>query len=100
MVVLKPLYKILKAKTYQWAIYYKYYKEKLFIIIFTYNPYFLIITKKEVFGFIKMQTNNIFILVLEEILVLKDNKFNKTKCFIKLKEALLPETLLIFNKYV
>ena len=44
-----------------------------------------------------MQTNNIFILVLEEILVLKDNKFNKAKLFIKLKEALTPETPLIFN---
>ena len=44
-----------------------------------------------------MQTNNILILVLEEFLVLKNNKLNKTKFLIKLKEALTPKTLLIFN---
>ena len=47
-----------------------------------------------------MQTNNILILILEEFLVLEDNKFNKTKFFIKLKEALALEALLIFNKCV
>ena len=45
-------------------------------------------------------TNNIPILVLEEFLVLKDNKLNKAKFLIKLKEALVPETLLIFNRYI
>ena len=44
-----------------------------------------------------MQTNNILILVLEEFLVLEDNKLNKAKFLIKFKEALVPETLLIFN---
>jgi len=52
IVVLKPLYRIPKAGTYWWAIYYKYYKERLSIIISTYDPCFLIITKKEVFGLI------------------------------------------------
>ena len=47
-----------------------------------------------------MQTNNILILILEEFLVLKNNKFNKTKFLIKLKEALVLETLLIFNRCV
>ena len=47
-----------------------------------------------------MQTNNILILVLKEFLVLEDNKLNKTKFLIKLKEALVPETPLIFNGYV
>ena len=47
-----------------------------------------------------MQTNNILILVLEEFLVLKNNKLNKAKFLIKLKEALALEILLIFNKYV
>ena len=47
-----------------------------------------------------MQTNNTLILVLEEFSVLKDNKFNKVKFFIKLKEALIPETPLIFNRYI
>ena len=44
-----------------------------------------------------MQTNNILILILKEFSVLEDNKLNKVKFLIKLKEALVPETLLIFN---
>ena len=44
-----------------------------------------------------MQTNNIIILVLKEFLVLEDNKLNKAKFLIKFKEALAPETPLIFN---
>ena len=47
-----------------------------------------------------MQTNNILILVLEEFLVLEDNKLSKAKFLIKPKEALVPETLLIFNRYI
>ena len=63
------------------------------MIIFTYNPYFLIIIKKEVFSIVGMQTNNILILVLKEFLVLKDDKFSKIKFFIKPKEALVLKTL-------
>ena len=44
-----------------------------------------------------MQINNILILILEEFSVLEDDEFNKIKFFIKLKEALVPETPLIFN---
>ena len=47
-----------------------------------------------------MQTNNIFILILEEFLVLEDNKFSKAKFLIKPKEALTLKTPLIFNRYV
>ena len=47
-----------------------------------------------------MQTNNIFILVLKEFLVLKNNKLNKAKFLTKLKEALALETLLIFNRCI
>ena len=47
-----------------------------------------------------MQINNILILVLKEFLVLKNKKFNKTKFFIKPKKALVPATLLIFNRYI
>ena len=47
-----------------------------------------------------MQTNNTFILILEEFLALKDNKFSKAKLFIKFKEALVLKTPLIFNKYI
>ena len=47
-----------------------------------------------------MQTNNTLILILEEFLILENNEFNKAKFFIKLKEALILETLLIFNRYI
>ena len=40
------------------------------------------------------------ILVLKKFLVLKENKLKKIKFFIKLKKALIPETLLIFNRYI
>ena len=70
------------------------------MIIFTYNPCFLIITKKEVFSFVGMQTNNILISALEEFSVLEDNELNKAKFLIKFKEALALETLLIFNRYI
>ena len=64
-----------------------------------YNPCFLI-TTKEVFGLIGMQTNNILILALKEFSVLEDNKLSKTKLFVKPKEALALKTLLIFNRCV
>ena len=44
-----------------------------------------------------MQTNNILILVSEEFSVLEDDELSKAKLFIKLKEALVLETPLIFN---
>ena len=52
MVVLKPLYGIAKTGTYQWATYNKYYKEKLLITIFIFNPYFLITTIGTLFGIV------------------------------------------------
>ena len=47
-----------------------------------------------------MQTDNTLILVLEEFLVLEDNKLSKAKFLIKPKEALAPETPLIFNRCI
>ena len=47
-----------------------------------------------------MQTDNILILILKEFSALEDNKFNKAKFLIKLKEALVLETPLIFNRCV
>ena len=44
-----------------------------------------------------MQTNNTLILILEEFLVLEDNKLSKTKFLVKPKEALVLKTPLIFN---
>ena len=47
-----------------------------------------------------MQTDDIFILTSEEFLVLEDDEFYKAKLLVKLKEALAPETPLIFNRCV
>jgi hypothetical protein len=44
-----------------------------------------------------MQTDNTLILVLEEFLILKDDKLNKAEFLIKFKEALVLKTSLIFN---
>ena len=44
-----------------------------------------------------MQTGNTLILILEEFLVLEDNKFSKVKLLIKFKKALALKPLLIFN---
>ena len=47
-----------------------------------------------------MQTDDTLILILKEFLVLEDDKFSKTKFFIKPKEALILKTPLIFNRCV
>ena len=44
-----------------------------------------------------MQTDNILVLILEEFSVLEDDEFSKAKFLAKPKEALAPETPLIFN---
>ena len=70
------------------------------MIISTYDPCFLITTKKEVFGLVGMQTDNTLILALEEFLVLEDNKLSKAKFLTKPKKALVLETPLIFNRCI
>ena len=74
MVVLKPLYGIAKAGTYQWATYSKYYKEKLFMIISTYDPCLLITTLKEIFGVVGMQTDDTIILVNKKFLAFEEDE--------------------------
>ena len=86
--MLKPLYRIAKAGIYQWATYKKYYKEKLLIIIFIFNPYFLIITTGTPFRIISMQINNIIILKNNQFSALKENKLVKVNLIIKPKEKL------------
>ena len=39
-----------------------------------YNPYLLITTKKEAFGVVSMQTDNILFLIFKEFTTLKDNE--------------------------
>ena len=54
MVILKLLYRIIEVGTYWWATYSKHYKEKLLIIIFIFNPYFLIIITGTLFEIISI----------------------------------------------
>ena len=100
MVVLKLLYKIIEAGTYQWATYSKYYKEKLLIIIFIFNLYFLITTTGTLFGIISIQTNNIIILGDNQFLTLKEDELVKVNLIVKLKEKLNLIILLLFNKCI
>src|SRR5438270_5437735 len=77
--------------------YNKRYKKKLSIVTSTYNPCFLIATTKEVFGVIGMQTDDTLILGSKKFSVLEKDELNKAKLSAKPKEALSPETPLIFN---
>src|SRR6266700_3307913 len=97
MVVLKLLYGIAEAGTHWWATYSKYYKEKLLITTFTFNPCFLIITTGTPFRIISMQTNNIIIFGDNQFSALKENKLVKANLMAKLKEKLDLITLLFFN---
>jgi N-glycosylase/DNA lyase len=62
IVVLKPLYRVAKAGTYWWAIYSKYYREKLLMTTSIYNLYLLVTTTRETFGIMGIQTNDTIIL--------------------------------------
>ena len=95
--MLKLLYKIAKAGTYWWAIYSKYYKKKLLIIIFIFDPCFFITTIGTLFGIVGMQTDNIIILRDDQFLAFKENKLVKVNLIIKPKEKLNLIILLLFN---
>ena len=100
MVILKPLYKITEAGTYQWATYNKYYKKKLLITTSIFNPYFLIIIIGTLFKIVSMQTNNIIILGDDQFLTLKKDKLVKVNLIAKLKKKLNLIILLLFNRYI
>ena len=87
--MLKLLYRIAKAEIYQWATYSKYYKKKLLITIFIFNPYFFIITTETLFRIISMQTDNIIILGNNQFLTLKKNKLVKVNLMAKPKKSLI-----------
>jgi hypothetical protein len=59
------------------ATYYKHHKEKLHITTLLYDPYLLIITKKEAFKVIGMQTDNTLFLASDEFAALKDSELQK-----------------------
>ena len=71
------------------AIYSKYYKEKLLIITFIFNPCFFITTIGTLFGIISMQTNNIIILKDNQFLAFKKDKLVKANLIAKPKKSLI-----------
>jgi N-glycosylase/DNA lyase len=52
IVVLKLLYRVAETGTYWWAMYNKYYREKLLITIFIYNLYLLVTITRKIFGIV------------------------------------------------
>ena len=100
MVVLKPLYGITEAEIYQQVTYSKYYKKKLLIITFIFNPCFLIITIGTLFGIISIYINNIIILGDNQFSALKKDKLVKVNLIAKLKKKLSLTILLLFNRYI
>jgi hypothetical protein len=65
--------------------------------ILTYDPCLLITIIENGFGIVKMQINDIIILINEPFLILKENELLNAKFITKLKEKLIPDSLLIFN---
>ena len=72
----------------------------MFIVTLLYNPYLLIITKKEAFGVVSMQTDNILFLIFKEFTTLKDNELQKAHLTAKLRDKLSTKSNLIFNRYI
>jgi hypothetical protein len=77
IIVQKLLYRIPEAGTHWWATYYKHHKEKLHIPTLLYNPCLLIITKKEAFEVVGMQTDDTLFLASDEFAALKDSELQK-----------------------
>jgi hypothetical protein len=100
MVIIRLLYGIAKAGIHWWAIYSKYYKDKLFMTISTYDSCLLVTITENGFGIVKMQINDIIILADELFSTLEKNELLNAKFIIKSKEKLTPDSLLIFNECV
>jgi hypothetical protein len=66
----------------------------------TYDLCLLITTIESGFGIVRMQTDDIIILIDEPFLTLEKNELLNAKFIAKPKEKLIPNSLLIFNKYV
>jgi hypothetical protein len=67
------------------------------MITSTYNPCLLIITEKETFGVISIQTDNTLFLGSEEFAAREDNELQKANFSTKPRDKLLPTSNLIFN---
>ena len=77
IVVLKPLYGVIEARTHQWATYFKHYQEKLQMITSTYDPCLLITTSKERFAVVGMQTDDTLGLSNNEFAALEQEELEK-----------------------
>ena len=65
-----------------------------------YNPCLLITTKKEVFGVVGIQIDDILFLTSKEFTTLKDSKLQKAHLIVKLRDKLSTKSNLIFNEYI
>jgi hypothetical protein len=81
-------------------MYYKHHKEKLHITTLSYDPCLLIITKKEAFGVVGIQTNDILFLASDEFAALEDSELQKAQLTAKPRDKLSVKSSLMFNKYV
>jgi hypothetical protein len=68
--------------------------------ISTYDPCLLVTIIKNRFSIVKMQTDDIIILINKPFLTLEKNELLNAKFIIKPKEKLIPDSSLIFNKCV
>jgi hypothetical protein len=97
MIVIRPLYKIAKAEIHWWATYSKYYKDKLFMAISTYDLCLLVTIPENGFSIVRMQTDDTIILADEPFSILEENELLNAKFIVKPKEKLTPDSPLIFN---
>jgi hypothetical protein len=65
-----------------------------------YDLYLLVITTEDGFGIVGIQTDDTIILVDEHFSTLKENELLNAKFIAKSKEKLIPDSLLIFNRYI
>lgn len=92
---MKLLYSIPKAHNHWFAIYHKYYKNKLEMRESIYNPYLL--CNSGPFGIIEIQINDTLILVDNDFANIKENVIKLAKILIKDKKYLIFAYLLKFN---
>jgi len=97
MVIMKALYGIPEAGTHWFGTYHNHHTEQLKMVTSTYDPCLLISTTKEAFSMVGMQTDDTLILGTRKFSILEDEELSKAKLRAKPKEALTPETPLIFN---
>jgi len=86
--VLKPLYSIVEAGMYWWVTYLKHYREKLSMDSLTYDPCLLILTNKEKFSIVTIQTDDTLGLLDLRFAALKDKELRVAKFIVKPKEIL------------